>query len=233
VSAPIVTLGVLVFCEYIPKGWFQSRPMERCRLFIGVLNVSEVLLRPFAVAMIWVSRLFLPGGAVQTFENKAPFVTREDLKVLAREGEREGVFSQRERAMLSRVFELSNKTAADLMVPRERMITVNSDTTVAGMYEVARQSGFKRIPVYDQGAGTFVGVVNTFHVLSVRPADTNRPVSEFMRPALLAPASVRVGDVFPRMRRSRQPMCLLTDEKSGVIGLVTTDDLLTEITGRL
>jgi len=113
------------------------------------------------------------------------------------------------------------------------MTIVNSDTTLADFFDTARESGLTRIPVYDRETDTFIGVMNVFYVLSVQESLHGRPVSEFARPPLFISEDMPVDDVLPRLRRSRQPMCLVSDVNDRVTGLLTTEDILEEIVGKL
>lgn len=229
----MVTILVLVFGEYLPKSWFHARPLERCRHFVGVLRVAELIFKPVSVAIVGITRWLVPGPR-ESFSKPVPFVTREDLKVLAREGERDGVLSPRERVMIHRVFELSGKQAGEIMTPRSEMTTICSDASIAEFYETARTSGLTRMPVFDRSKDEFTGVINLFYVLSCGEVDRQRTVGEFARPPLLIPEEMPVDDIFPRLRRSRQPLGLVTARgKSDVVGLVTTEDILEEIVGKL
>jgi CBS domain containing-hemolysin-like protein len=221
-----------VFCEYLPKAWFHSRPLERSRRFAGLLHVSWMLLRPVSAVILWLTRWIVPSSR-HAFSRPAPFVTREDLKDLAREGERDGVLSPKERFMIHRVFELSAKRAYQIMVPRAEMVAVQSGTPIAEFYEHARETRFTRMPVFDPERGVFAGVINVFYLLASQPVDSTRPVGPFCRPPLFIPHDMPVDEILPRMRRARQPMCLVVDENREVIGLVTTEDILEEIVGSL
>jgi putative hemolysin len=232
VSAIVVALVVLVFCEYLPKAWFHSRPIERCRRFAGLLRLTELILKPFALGIIALSRLLVRGGE-DSLSSPAPFVTREDLKVLAQEGERDGVLSPRERFMIHRVMELSHKTAGQIMVPLADMTTVTTETTVEAFRSVARQSGFTRMPVRDEARGGYMGVVNIFYILSGREVAMDRRVADFSRPPLYVNQDMPADDILPLMRRAHQPMCLVRDAAEAVVGLLTTEDVLKEIVGAL
>jgi len=232
VSAVIVALVVLVFCEYLPKAWFHSRPIERCRRFVAMLRATEILFKPLSLAIIWLSRLLVRGGG-ESLSSPAPFVTREDLKVLAQEGERDGVLSPRERFMIHRVMELSHKTAGQIMVPVGRMTTVTSETSVEEFRTIARQSGYTRMPVRDVEGNSYTGVVNIFYILSGRKVEMDRRVAEFARAPLYVDEDMPADDILPIMRRARQPMCLVCNDSKDVVGLLTTEDVLEEIVGKL
>jgi len=228
----LTAIAVLVFCEYLPKAWFQTRPLERCGRFAGLLRLSEIIFRPISAGIVWLTRLFV-GGSSREYPESVPFVTRDDLKILAREGEKEGILSPRERFMIHRVFELSGKTAGQIMIPRKDMTVVSRDTTLEGFFEIARQSNFTRLPVLEADSDSFVGVLNVFYILSKRSVAEGQAMGDFARPPLFVPEDMPVDDILPRMRRSRQPLCLVKNAQGQVTGLITTEDILEEIVGAL
>ena len=133
--------------------------------------------------------------------------------------------------MISRVIELSNKTAAQIMVPRNRIVWVAAKASLPQFLEVARKANFTRLPVYDEERKVFVGIVNMFEVLS-SPGES-ATVTELMRMPLFVPVTTPLTEILPRLRLSKQPMCLVTDAQSEIVGLLTTQDLLKEIVGQL
>jgi putative hemolysin len=230
-SSIIMAVFIIIFAEYLPKAWFHSRPLERCERFVGILRVAEVIFLPISFCIIGIARLLSPGDK-QSFTKPDPFVTREDLKVLAKEGEKDGVLSSKERYMIHRVIELPGKTAETVMVPRETMTLAYDDMTIPEFYALARESGFTRMPVYNRPSEKFIGVMNVFFVLWNDHAESHATIADFMRPAQTVSATMPVDDILPHMRRGRQPMCLV--ERNGdVVGLITTEDILRTIVGKL
>lgn len=230
-STVIMSVAVLIFCEYLPKAWFRSRPLDRCRRFTRFLRISEIALYPISKAIVFSSMWFIPGSR-KGFARSAPFVTREDLEYLVHEGEQTGVLSPKERFMIHRVFDLSDRKAREIMTPLRQMSFVEADMNLAEFYEVARRCGFTRMPVYDGNRDEYTGVINVFYVLSSRNTDPNAKVAAFARPPLFIDAEMPVDDILPKLRRFRQPMCLVK-EKGEVAGLITTEDILEEIVGKL
>ncbi len=232
VSTVVISILVLVFCEYLPKTWFQSRPLSRCHRFADALRTADRILRPLALVVVGLTRLVLPGPR-RSFSEPVPFVTKEDLKTLAREGEEDGVLSPKERAMIHRVMELSAKEASQIMIPRDQMVAVDAATTVTAFCKKARETRITRMPVHDTKKNSFVGVINLFDVLRASDINSDQPVMQFARPPLFVPEDMPVDDIFPRLRRFRQPLGLVVDEEGTVTGLVTTEDILEEIVGQL
>ena len=235
-SEIVSTLGMsallLVFSEYIPKAWFQGKPMERCNRFAGILHLSSLILRPVSAILTGLTTLFLPRQSKAKGQQRL-LNTREELQHLAHEGEQNGVLSHKERVMIHRVFELCAKRAGQIVIPRSDMITVASTATISELFKIARESNFTRMPVYDERTKKFVGIINIFDVLSTQSADSTQKVTDFARTPLFIPREMPVDDILPRLRLSRQPMCLVTDKEAEVVGLITTEDVLEEIVGQL
>lgn len=224
----VMTCIILVFAEFLPKAWFYSRPLERCRRYVRVLQLFEIVLRPFAVAVVWVTKWLVPGPS-KSFSKAGPFVTKEEVKMLAIEGEQQGMLSSSDRAMIHRVLELSAKSARDIMVPRSNMTVVSSDTTVQDFVTMAKATHHTRMPVFDKARNDFVGIVNSFFVASADVQSADKTIAGFVRKPLLIPETMPVDEILPLLRRSRHPMCLVFNDKSEVTGLITTEDIVREV----
>jgi len=232
VSAAIMAVLILLFCEYVPKAWFSAHPLERCRRFAVPLYGFSLVFRPLATVLVGISRVLAPVKS-GNFSKTDAFVSRDDLKKLAHESEQTGAISPRERVMIHRVFDLSNKAARAVMVPAERMATVPADMPVEDFLVRARETGFTRMPVRDPSTGRFTGIVNVFYILTAGNGTAGRTVRDYSRPPLFIAADMPVDEIMPLMRKARQPMCLVQGGDGEVIGLMTTENILSEIVGRL
>lgn len=227
-----LTLIVLVFCEYLPKAWFQSEPLKRCRLFAIPLRASAVILRPLANTLTWFTQWLLPSSV--TDQPQRPlFVTKDEIDLLAQESEEHGMLSPKQRIMIRRVFDLSSRTARDIMRPITGVSTVRVDATVGDFYAQVRQCGHGRLPVFDPAKQSYVGTANFYDVVSEAGDNTGTGMSAFVRPALFIPESTPLVEIFTRLRLSRQPMSLVINAQSAVTGVITTQDVLGQIVGTL
>ena len=227
----LLLLATLVFAEYIPKAWFQAAPARRVLPFAKLLQTAAWLLTPVTflvnTLLYWVMPRTSNGQA--DYKGKI-LLTREELLHLTREGSRSGVLTPHEAQMIHGVFDLTHKTCNALMVPRAKMVTVPATATAGEILQTARQREFNRLPVYDPAQQTFVGVVHVFDVL----ADTSpggKTAADYMRPPQLVGAYLPVDHLLPRMRVTRLPLFLVTNDRYEVIGLITLEDVLREITG--
>jgi putative hemolysin len=116
------------------------------------------------------------------------------------------------------------------MTPRDKMAVVAVTATADAILNLARTREFNRLPVFDPLQKSFVGVVHVFDILS-DDAPAGKTAADYMRPPQLVAAYLPVDHLLPRMRVTRQPLFLVTDDRYEVIGLITLEDVLCEITG--
>lgn len=225
----LLLVVTLVFCEYVPKAFFQAAPARRTLPFAGLLRTAAWVLRPFSFFVNLIIRLTLPRRDAKEVEDKL-LVTREELMHLAREGVQSGVLSKHESEMIHGVFELTHKTCGTLMTPRDKMAVVPATATPAEILALARTREFNRLPVYDAAQKSFVGVVHVFDVLADDAPD-GKTAADYMRPPQLVASYLPVDHLLPRMRVTRLPLFLVTDDRYEVIGLITLEDVLREVTG--
>ena len=225
----LLLLVTLVCCEYIPKAWFQAAPARRTLPFAALLRVASWILRPFSFLVNLVVRWALPRRDAKEVEDKM-LVSREELLHLAREGEQSGVLTRHESEMIHGVFELTHKTCATLMTPRDKMAVVPATATPEEILALARGREFNRLPVLDPVQKAFVGVVHVFDVLA-DDAPAGKTAADYMRPPQLVASYLPVDHLLPRMRVTRLPLFLVTDDRYEVIGLITLEDVLREVTG--
>ena len=225
----LLVLVILVFCEYIPKAWFQAAPARRTLPLAGGLRVASILLRPLSFLVNGIVRRALPRQDAKAVDDKL-LVTREELLHLAREGAQTGILTPEESKMIHGVFDLTHKTCGALMTPRDKMAVVNAGATPDEILAVARAREFNRLPVFDPVQKAFVGVVHIFDILA-DDAPAGKTAADYMRPPQLVAAYLPVDHLLPRMRVTRLPLFLVTDDRYEVTGLITLEDVLREVTG--
>jgi len=232
ISSALMTVVILILCEYIPKVWFSSKPSERCLRLIKPLYFSAIVIYPFSKMILWVTS-WIVKGPDKHLAPSALFKSKEELKKLASEGELTGSLSAEETEMIHKVFELSLKKAKDIMIPCEDIVSIAKDASIHDFYEKAKESGCTRMPVYDKKTDDYIGVINVFYVLADKKPVQEKTISEFIRRPLYIPEYMAVDEIFPRLRLYKQPMCLVKDYNDKVVGLITTENILEEIVGEI
>ncbi len=226
-----MTIALLVVGEIAPKT-FAVKYADQLALWAGrPVGWLTAVLAPVIRFLSLISNLLVRplGGRVNP---AAPLVTEEEIRLLLKMGEADGVIKEDERQMIHSIFEFGDTVVREVMVPRIDMVCVADTTTVDGVLRVILAEGHARTPVYHDTIDQIVGIVHVKDLLShIKAGHYALPAREVMRPAFFVPESKRLDDLFREMRRRRTQMAIVVDEYGGTAGVVTVVDLLEEIVG--
>src|SRR5207244_444952 len=231
IATVLTSLVVLIFCEIAPKTVAVQNPLRWARAFVRPVRAVSWLLQPvvWALSAITNTLVRLMGGQIR---RPGPFVTEEELRLLLKVGEEQGVREEEETEMIHSIFEFADTTVREVMVPRIDMVTLESNATVDEAVDLALQGGFSRIPVYEETIDNIIGVLYTKDMLKQLREDHNSlPIRELVRPAYFVPEMKKLDDLLREIRQKRTHMAIVVDEYGSVAGLVTIEDLVEEIVG--
>ncbi len=139
-----------------------------------------------------------------------------------------------ERRMMRGVLEMSEQTVRELMTPRTDLTAIDVDASVPDVMRVIIDSGFSRIPLYEESLDRIVGVIYAKDLLAFLQAGDIRPsLRDIARPPYFVPETKRANELLADMRRDQVHMAIAVDEYGGTAGVVTVEDLLEEIVGEI
>ena len=222
----ILSYITLVFGELVPKRIALQRAEETSmRSVRPILLVSKVM-RPF----IWLLSVSTNGvlrllGMKPDAEEET--VTEEDIRaqlVAAR-------FDDHSRQMIDSVFIFDDKTARDVMVPRRHVTALDLNEPFEENVEQILDSGFSRIPVYDDEIDRIVGVLFVKDLARAIIKGKSPDVKSLMREPYLVPDSKPANILLQEMQKAHAHLAVLIDEYGGFSGIVTIEDLAEEIVG--
>ena len=230
----LLTYLHVVLGEQAPKALALQRAEDVALFVTAPLMAFARVCRPF-IRMIGGSSSFvvrLLRLPAQTREQLVHSV--DELSMLVEETQEAGVMSAEQAGYVQRVFELSDKTVGDIMVPRDKVVTLSLHASEEEVLETARQTAHTRMPVWEGTPDNVVGIVNTkdlFHLFSLRGlvilADAMYlPI--FVQPDMSLASMLRV------FRREHHPMAVVrSDPDDKFVGIVTLEDVLEEIVGEI
>jgi len=167
-------------------------------------------------------------------EPKTQGVTEDEIKTLLDTGEKEGVLEQDERQMIFSIFQFGDTLAREIMVPRIDMFALEVNTPINKAAEAVLQSGYSRVPVYEEKIDNILGLLYTKDMLKVWLEDNQYDsLRDLLRPANFIPESKKVDDLLAEMQDERIHIAIVADEYGGVAGLVTLEDIVEEIVGEI
>ena len=222
----------LVLGELVPKS-LALRYSERYALTIGrPLRLLSRLTRPLVWLLTASSNLVL-----RFFKDRTSFsegrMTPEEVQQVVEDASREGALHPRSGDIASRALELADLSVADVMVPRPKVVGLRRHAPLDEWKQVLQQRGHSRLPVYEETLDRVVGYVVGTDLLSIALEQGTVDLEEALRPAYFIPETTRALDALQQMQVRRTPMALVVDERGGLAGLVTLEDLLEELVGEI
>ncbi len=136
--------------------------------------------------------------------------------------------------MMRGVLDMSEQTVRELMTPRTDLTAIDLDASVTDVMRLIVESGFSRIPLYEESLDRIVGVIYAKDLLAFIQAGDVRPnLRDIARPPYFVPETKRANELLADMRRDQVHMAIAVDEYGGTAGVVTVEDLLEEIVGEI
>jgi len=157
----------------------------------------------------------------------------DELSMLLEETQEAGVIPPDQAIYVQRVFELSDKTVRDVMVPREKVVTLSLQASEQEILEACRETAHTRMPVWDGSPDHIVGVVNTKDLFNVFSLKGLVILIDAMYPAIFVTADLPVARVLQMLRRAKRAMAVVRDPDGRFVGIVTLEDILEEIVGEI
>jgi CBS domain containing-hemolysin-like protein len=235
----LLSFFLMVLGEQTPKLVALRFPERTAQWLALPMQTFARLTAPFVWlvdgATSLVLRLLGVGGSVAVHGTVASL---EELKALVRQSGRQGLLEAETQAILARVFELGETVVREIMQPRTQIIGIERGETVEDLLALFRGHRHSRFPVYEEDLDHIIGVVVMKDVLGllidrpeVRTWRVDRP--ELLQPALIVPESLTVSDLLEQMRNRHTPLAIVIDEFGGTAGLITMDEVVEAIIGRI
>ncbi len=136
--------------------------------------------------------------------------------------------------MIEGVLQVSDMQVRDIMIPRGQMTVLEHSSSFAEIIQVITESGHSRFPVIDDDKDDIVGILLAKDLLHRSLEDDQKfEFNEYIRPASFIPESKRLNVLLKEFRQNRSHIAMVVDEYGGVSGLVTIEDVLEQIVGKI
>ena len=233
VSTLGISFVIIVFAEITPKVIGATYP-ERIALPLAyMLGPLQRLLTP----AIWFVNLFSrpllrlvgvrPGEA-----SEAPRLSPGEIRTLVRESS--AFMPKKHVTILLNLFDLTDITVQDIMLPRARIESLKLDDDVATIARHLATSYHMRLPVFRDSRGDVLGVLHLRKVLSPLMAGTldKAQIEALLAPPYFVPATTPVFAQMQYFQENEERIALVVDEYGELMGLVTLEDIIEEIIGK-
>lgn len=228
ISTVIMTPLLLFLGEILPMSIFQQYSSLLSRLMIVPLRVAWYVLYPFTVTTSLFSSSITRMLGLEFKEQG--FANREELRLMITQGSEAEKQFEDDSDILEEIFEFSQTTARNVMVPLIDVVAVPVTATVAEVVDTIRDSHHSRIPVYEDRIDNIVGIVRAPDLVTF---GDSTPVARAMYRPYFIPDVKFIEEVLADFRINQKRMGIVVNEFGGCAGIVTIEDIVEELVGEI
>ncbi len=237
IAFALITSLHIVLGEQAPKVMAISKSDRFALSSARFVAFFDWLLRPFIALLDNATGAVAQLFGVPSIGAHHTIYSVEELEQLISETQQHGELEPRERQMLHNVFEFGDRFVREVMIPRVEMVAVDENTTIDEFLQTFRETSHERFPIFAGNIDNITGFIVIKDVLRALAADGSavrgQTVRKFARPAAFVPEAKRVGRLFAEMQANKSQLAIVIDEYGGTAGMVTLEELIEEIVGRL
>ncbi|MBP6467319.1 MAG: HlyC/CorC family transporter [Fusobacteriaceae bacterium] len=231
ISTGAMTILLLIFGEITPKVVAKAYSTHISNAVIKLVYMLSKLFLPISKILMVVSKLIARIFGVK-IDEIAFLITEEEIKSVVSVGEEEGVIEEEEKKMIHSIFEFTDTTVKEIMIPRTTVFAVEASKTLEEIWDVITGNGYSRIPVYEEGIDNIIGVFYIKDIFNViRDGKLNMQVKSFIREAYFVPETKALVEMLEEFKKKHIHMAIVLDEYGGTSGIITIEDLIEEIVG--
>ena len=223
---------VVLISEVTAKTLAAKAPLSWARACALPLRVLSAVLTPVRFVINVAAEILLRplGASARTRPQRD--LSEQEFRSLVDAGSARGEVDARERRLIHRVFEFSDKNVGQVMTPRERIFGLAYDLPTHRLVRELAARGFSRVPIYQKSLDNIRGILNAKDLMRAAAGQLQqKPLGEILHEPLFVPRTTPVKRLFLTFKQKKVHMAIVVSEYGKVLGLVTMDDLLSQIFG--
>ena len=229
----LIVMVLDIFCLLLPYRIACRYPQPVAFALANFCRAAAFLFRPFvacnSAAAKTLSHLIGIRG-----EDEPEQATEEEIRMMVDVGSEKGEIEQSEKDMINNIFEFDDRNVSEVMTHRTDMTAVPVSASLDELMTIAIESGYSRIPVYEDDIDDIAGILYVKDLLSlIGKHDHGFDVGKYMRNVLFVPENMSCVDLFSQFRIKKVQVAIAVDEYGGTAGIVSMEDLVESIVGSI
>ncbi|MEG0798494.1 MAG: hemolysin family protein [Acidaminococcaceae bacterium] len=221
----------VVFGELVPRTIALGK-IEQVALAVSwPLYIFYIFTYPLVVFYNRISRAVLQLMGINPVPDEDITHSEDELRMIVSASERGGVLDHMESRLIDNVFDFADRVAREVMVPRQDMVCLFTDDSLAENMKMIKETGHTRYPLCIEDRDHVVGMLHIRDLMNMQDKAENFDLRQIMREIVVVPEGMSIAKVLQTMQKRHIQMAVVADEYGGTAGLVTMEDLLEEIVG--
>lgn len=232
VTVLLISLVYLVLGFLIPKGLGIKYHRSLAPSLIGFITFFSMLLHYPQKGIIFITNIFLfPFKAKAGFSHSHSNISEDELRVIISEGLKTGAIDKTEHEFIENVLEFNDLRANEVMIPRTEMVAVEMSDDNTAMFDEILKTGHTLIPIFQDSFDNILGIIHIKDMMRVYAENKNIDIKNLIRPAYFVPETKHISGILKEMQKRGERIAVVTDEYGGTEGVITLEDILSEIVG--
>jgi gliding motility-associated protein GldE len=223
----LVTFMLVLFGEVIPKIYSFKHNEKVAALLAIPLYKTYFILRPL------VSVLEHSTSIIDKRITRKGHIFSADELTHAIEITSEIDTPKQEKSILKSVVNFGNTNVKQIMQQRPDIVGAEFNLNFSQLMLHIVDSGYSRIPVYENNLDQIKGVLFTKDLLTHMDEDASFEWRKLLRPAFFVPESKKIDDLLKEFQNKRMHLAIVVDEFGGTSGLVSMEDIVEEVFGEI
>ena len=228
ITIALLFVLLLVGCEVLPKTMAVRKPEQWAARVARPLSWFLTFSLPLCRVAQQLNSSILKTITPHATQPQA-VLTDADYQELLEMAYQHGALAQEEKEIILQIISLDRRTAKEVMQPRSRMAAISDDLSVEEMIEAARRYKHRRLPIFDETPDTIVGILNTRALL----LDPNGDLADAIEFPSFVPETMNLLQLLKSLQRQQRGLAMVLDEFGGTAGIVTMEDILEEMIGKI
>jgi putative hemolysin len=225
IEVVVITLIIVFFGEILPKIYSIRYAGKVVQFMAKPLDVAEKICRPVNFLLI-----NLTSRIQQRYSQQGKLISMDDLSD-ALDLTEHGI--NEEKKILEGIVKFGNKAVSEIMTPRVDVIGVALKTRFKKLISMVVDSGYSRIPVYNQDLDNIKGILYIKDLIPFLGKPDSFNWQSLLRPPYYVPETKKINDLLKEFQTTKIHMAVVIDEYGGTSGIITLEDILEEIVGEI
>ncbi len=228
----IISYLSLIFGELVPKSIALMNP-ERIGLIVSKpISMFSRLTYSFVSILTVTTNLILKPFGRKAFTQRA-YISEEEIKLLIKEGKDRGIFEPAEQELIHSVFEFTDISVKEVMVPIGQVEAIAFDNPVERVLSIISEEQYSRYPIYSRELNNIKGILYAKDILRLLAQNKEINIRKLLRAPFYVPETLKISHLLKEMQKKRMHMAIAVNEHGMVTGIVTIEDVVEEIVGEI
>lgn len=228
----LVTFILVLFGEVAPKIYANIDNVRFAKLMSGPLTFLNFIFIPLSSILVnWGNTIEKRIAKTRNYQTGS---SKEDLDAAIELTGMNDLESQQDMDILKGIINFGDLSAKQIMKPRIDVVAIDSTSTYAEVLKILKDSGYSRIPVYEEDFDKVIGILYIKDLLGHINEKEDFKWQDLVRPStLFVPESKKIDDLLREFQLKRLHMAVVVNEYGGSEGIITLEDIMEEVIGEI